>query len=98
MEYTKVASNLPFESPDPTYEWDENNLYYIKNYPQKWGHYLYKLICKGPKNEYESFPVHIFVAPWMIWYEVPPVMPTSKFHTIITSPGWGQSIEEYKGY
>ena len=98
MEYTKVASNLPFESPDPTYEWDENNLYYIKNYPQKWGHYLYKLICKGSKNEYESFPVHIFVAPWMIWYEVPPVMPTSKFHTIITSPGWGQSIEEYKGY
>ena len=103
-EYIKSASNLPTSSPDPAYDSDykydkdPSNLYVIKNYPQKWGHYLYKLICEGPNNQDESFPVHIFVAPWMIWYEVPPVMPTSKFHTIITSPGWGQSIEEYKGY
>ena len=103
-EYIKSASSLPTSSPDPAYDSDykydkdPSNLYVIKNYPQKWGHYLYKLICEGPDNQDESFPVHIFVAPWMIWYEVPPVMPTSKFHTIITSPGWGQSIEEYKGY
>ncbi len=103
-EYIKSASNLPTSSPDPAYDSDykydkdPSNLYVIENYPQKWGHYLYKLICEGPDNQDESFPVHIFVAPWMIWYEVPPVMPTSKFHTIITSPGWGQSIEEYKGY